>query len=310
LPPFSQEYLIGSLYYKTDSVLRQILYFIVFIPLSACTTDASKKGADSSVNTIKQEKEPIETTEAKNAADPVIQPEAKAHKYGEMQNSITNGAPEITALPFGPKGWPDKIVADSNFYFDLIGQNLWDDYDQRVDAKLYQLPPVNSIKYIQLQHDLDNYLCNGKPVDSVLKLTKYRHRLPDAGKYKIYYMCNSGNVDFDYPPDFIKYCIKFIYQKYGYLILYEPKTRHAVVINIYHFYYVDSVHERTFYIDKNYNIHILDQSWTDGDEGSDGKIPAVPNFEKRRTITITANAEIEITEGNSKQKNSLMSRGQ
>ena len=156
---------------------------------------------------------------------------------------------------------------------------------------------MNSIKYIKLQVDLGDYLCdNGKPVDSVIKLTKYRCKLPDAGRYEVYYMCNSGNEHFDYPPDFIKHCIKFSYLRYGYLILYEPKTRQAVVINIYNWYYVDSVHERTFYIDKNYNIHIIDRGWTDDDEGEKA---AVPGFERKRVIHLMGNGEIKITESNS-----------
>ena len=86
-----------------------------------------------------------------------------------------------------------------------------------------------------------------------------------------------------------------IYTDYGYLILYDPLDLNAIVLNVSNNYYIDADEERDFFIDKNYSIHIIDRSWTDGDQDPHRNQTVDYLGSQKRTISILKNGEIIIT---------------
>lgn len=194
---------------------------------------------------------------------------------------FTNGTPEITSLPFWSKGWPKpgKIF--------------------RTEHKIFRLPVIKSTRYINLD-SIHGYICtSGKPIDSsLLKLTQYKYKFPNIGKYQAYYMYHqSAATAKDALLDYIKNtCGNMNYSDFGYIILFDPITFNATVLNVSNSFYIDSDWQRFFFIDKNYAIHLIDQNWTDGDEDSHGNQTTEYLGSKKRTIVILNNGEIKISD--------------
>jgi len=200
--------------------------------------------------------------------------------------------PEITQLPFGPKIKSKKWYYDDiHFYARLISNDpKLIDFDTLV-TPTFNLPKIKAIKYIHTKND-KNYICNnGKPVDSLLRLTKYRYRLPDIAQYKSYYMCGFNFNHNDYSETFRNNCPEFAYTCYGYLILYDTLTKIANVIDIYFVTYRDGFNiERRFKIDKNYHIDMVEIGTSGEDEDTSKHI------ENKYTISISKNGEIKMSE--------------
>lgn len=283
-----------------NQTLKNILFILLVLFFVSCSDNKKLDYASDETITLNDTMFP-----SKNNIDTVTKTEVEPNniqynqtdKSRSEQNTIlAEGMPEITQLPFGPKGWPDQIK-NSNFYLDLIGKDL--DTDLPKYSIIYKLPKINNIQYLKLDGP-NRYQCeNGQPIDSIIKLTKYRYRLPNINKYESYYMCNSHfDKKWDFNSEFINNCGEFVYQEYGYLILYEPRTTFAIVIDIYHVNYIDAVNDRKFYIDKNYTINLIDTGFTDGDEASNGEQTISTTPGKKRTITILNNGEISINEKN------------
>jgi hypothetical protein len=184
------------------------------------------------------------------------------------QVKFSTGVPKVSQLPFKPKAIPAK--------------------------RLFHLPPIKSVVYNNLD-SLLNYRCtNGEPIDSsVLKLKVYRYKLPDIGKYEVFYDQTEQRVDA--MASFIKtHCDNMEYLYFGYLILYDPMTSKVLVLNVYNQYYIDAVHVRDFYVDKNSIIHLKDSGYTDG-EDAHGKQTTEYLGAIKRTIRILKDGSIRIS---------------
>jgi len=242
-------------------LLINILFFAVFI--SSCHEKRQKENESI-----------VEISKLTHNRNDII-----LYKKSNVSDTLfANGAPEITMLPFGSEKW------------------LKPNNKTRSEQKNYRLPFIKSIRYMNLD-SLLRYVCtNGEPIDtSVLKIVKYNYRLPNIGKYQVFYTwVFKGSFGKDPLLLFIKNNCNMLYDDFGYLILYNSLTMNAVVINVANDYYIDAVEERDFFIDKNYIIHLIDRSWTDGDEDSQGNQTDGYLGSQKRTIKILKNGEIKV----------------
>jgi hypothetical protein len=185
--------------------------------------------------------------------------------------------PAITPLPFGPKVPLNKLHLQSKYYGNLIYPNVGKLVEDMgftpktlKNIKLYQLPKITKVSYLRVGQDADQqWQCkNGKPLESMLKLTHYRYRLPNVGKYRAYYMCSYdyfGREQLDITKN---YCTIAFSGFYGYLVLFDPGNSSAQVIPIYFdsFSGDSSMLCRAFKIDKDFTIHLIDSTVYDTDE--------------------------------------------
>ena len=211
--------------------------------------------------------------------------------------TYSGDSPKITQLPFGNKISLNKLQGKS-FYYNLIYKN----FDQLIDdgrftsetlknIKVYKLPPIKDIRYIEIDRN-DSCNCeNGKSFESMLKLTKYRYRLPDISVYQCFYICNYDPLSQDFSSEIREYCQRFLYMSYGYLILYNPNSQNAYVITIFYDTYSDALSFRYFYVDKNYKIQLVDYG-IDGEEMPNSEVIA-----KIHTVSISHKGEIKVEDG-------------
>jgi hypothetical protein len=245
----------------TARLLITILPLFVFF----CSCDESPKKERAAI-----------TQSAKSA--PAQKKTFKYKKSDILDTLFTSGAPAITPLPFWSKGWPNP------------GKKF------RIEHKNFRLPFVKRIRYMNLDSSL-RYVCtNGEPIDtSVLRLMKYNYRFPNTGKYQVFYTWVSNGYRGNDPlAMFIKNNCNMLYDDFGYLILYDPLTQNAIVLNVANSYYIDSLSERDFFIDKNYTIHLMDRGWTDGDEDSHGNPTTAYIGATRSKISILKDGELKV----------------
>jgi len=208
--------------------------------------------------------------------------------------------PRITRLPFGPNISLNKLYTADKFYTRLIYDNAgelmnsgWTDKALR-KIKIYKLPLIKKINYIKI-NSVDTDRCqNGKLLSGFLKLSKYRYRLPDVGVYQCYYWCDYNPNNNEYSSYVKQNCDRCLLNFfYGYLILYNPKTLEANVIAIYYDTFRDGSNlYRNFYIDKNYNITLLDSS-QEADDG-DGSNPSKVFVNNKHTVSISKQGDIRV----------------
>jgi hypothetical protein len=193
-------------------------------------------------------------------------------KKNSLGNDIkyTKGMPAVSKLPFKSKDLARKAI--------------------------YRLPTIKSIIYNDLDSIMNYHCTNGEPIDSgILKLTEYRYRLPDIGKYKVFYMFDPiGRFDKDVIMDFFKSNCNMYYDYFGYIILYDSITKNAIVLNVCNSYYIDAVEARSFYVDKNGIIHLDDRTWTDSGEDSKGNVGSEYLGSTKREIYILQDGEIKV----------------
>ncbi len=192
-------------------------------------------------------------------------------KYKELRidTPFTNGA-KIIPLPFWSKGWPKP---DKEYI------------TERTD---YKLPPIKSVRYINLDSLLRYKCTGGEPIDNNLsKLTTYNYQFPNISKYQVFFKeVSKGSYGNDPLVKFIQKECNMHYTCFGYIILYDQLTKETIALNVYHDYYIDSGHTRNFYIDKNRTIHLIDDGYSDGDE--------VVNLQNR-TLLIFKSGELKIS---------------
>ncbi len=206
-------------------------------------------------------------------------------------------SPSIIQLPFGPQSFEKNLNnVEASFYTNLI----YKDFGRLINdggftaktlnkIKVYKLPPISKIKYIKISKEDTTMCTNGKPFEYFLKLSKYRYRLPDVAFYQCYYMCDYDPRHKEYSPEVNNICNFFLYDTYGYLILYDPRIKEAKVITIFYNTFRDGLNlGRYFYIDEKYKIHLVNYN-QDGDDEPEGK----PNIE-RHTISILNNCVIKV----------------
>ncbi|HEX8021514.1 hypothetical protein [Mucilaginibacter sp.] len=212
-----------------------------------------------------------------------------------------NKTPEITPIPFGPKVDLDKLPIAGMFYTGLIYKDVGQIIKEGWTAKtlknitVYPLPPIKSVKYIQVS-SIDTEKCdNGLPRERFLKLNRYRYRLPNIGKYECYYICDYAPASKEYTANAQKYCQNCLFNMfYGYLIIYNPKNYEASVITIFYDTFRDGADlSRHFYIDRNYNIYLVDFE-QEADDG-DGTIASPVFVNNKYYVSISSNGKIVCT---------------
>ncbi|HEY4324347.1 MAG TPA: hypothetical protein VGN20_10180 [Mucilaginibacter sp.] len=175
---------------------------------------------------------------------------------------------KITPLPFGYDFKKNGYSKIQNYNDNLIYKNV-NDKGSGKKNDIYKLPPITRIKYFSLSW-VDTDKCNDeKPFVEYLRLTKYRYKLPNINGYECYYWCDE-HLDNEYPSQVYINCgWCFLYNVYGYLILYNRKKEEANVVALYFDTPRDGINAwRYFYIDKNYVIH-LEEREIDNDEGTE-----------------------------------------
>lgn len=243
--------------------MRRLLYFILcFGFFASCSQRKKDNGLKDSIRNSSEIEKGGQVPKAdsiKNKSDVSIN-----------DTTTYNEAPGITPLPFGFKS-ASKNFDDARQYFTrLLYQNksitIVDRWPKQISLrqKIYKLPPIKSVKYIAfpVSTGFDGWngdtCTNGVAFEKYIKLTKYRYRLPDIGKYQCYYWCDYRNLTSskEYPEDVLIACKFFLSDLlYGYFILYDPETMSAKVFMIYFDTNDDgSDAYRFFYIDKNHNI--------------------------------------------------------
>jgi hypothetical protein len=191
-----------------------------------------------------------------------------------------NGSSSITPLPFGSKylsnfKYEKRWITDSNDKVTDPTANDFLDYYQKagyVKASRFS-KDIISVENIPLEDDVDLF-------KRKLKLD-YRYRLPDIGPYQCYYTYNEDILG---TPKDIEAGWE-VYTAEGYLLLYNVKSKHLKVMNIYHDYVTEAItYTRCFIIDKNKILQIFEAESYET-EGSVKKI---------REIKIASNGEILI----------------
>ncbi len=181
--------------------------------------------------------------------------------------SINSFSQMTTALPFGPKiSKIDQLCKkETGFYYNIIGQNTGSENFKR--SKSYKLPEIKSVVFVKVDtindDDMDPHSNNGG-VDTLFKY--YKKKLPNLGKYEIYYDSNINQTS----PNLNSWPVSYEY--YGILILYERKLKKATVLPIFYHRYIDALVIRNFYINTNYEIFVCHQMYTDVDDATSGSL--------------------------------------
>lgn len=205
-------------------------------------------------------------------------------KVGETK-SISS---PIKSLPFGSKILidfhfpPDWYIAGSASKKEEVIEdtfiNAYQFYSELIKRKATIKLPINRLEYIRLNYPY-------RFLDSITDSTdSIRYQLPNIGPYECYYSqivakgFTSDNLEDE----------KEICSESGNLILYDPHTHNAKVLNV--FFKAESFvleDTRLFYIDKTGSIQIFNCS---GDDES-------VDFKKEFVINVGKNGEVVIKKG-------------
>lgn len=182
---------------------------------------------------------------------------------------ISNESSGITALPFGPRIKDiNDLCKGSMFYYDLIGEeySFKDTPSPQKYTDTYKLPPIEKYIYTIVDTLYERSSCEGNIlVDSLISIDSYKIRLPDLGRFEIYYMSNDAEVFDDFSEKYKSFCENFFYQFYGVLILYEKETKIARLLPIFYETSKESWHARYFYITEEYKILLCNRNASEGD---------------------------------------------
>ena len=126
----------------------------------------------------------------------------------------------------------------------------------------YVLPEIKKYKFISTDPDKDT-ICNDKyyldtPLDigSIFRFKSYRYRFPDISGYNVFLVCDTTSLPSMYKKEEIekKTCYYYyIYNITGFLLLYNPETKTANIIDIFHQNTADD-NSKTFDIDNDFVI--------------------------------------------------------
>lgn len=187
----------------------------------------------------------------------------------EEYTVLENGEAEITKLPF-------IAHFDSENMKDLV----------RNKRETYKLPLIKDIFYINPDSSQTLSCYDKVEIDSVFNFFRFRYRFPDIGQNNVYLVCDTTFIDYKLNKDLQFLCKNHIYYTHAYLVLFDTITSHANVILLFSKSYD---FRRTFDIDENYNIHLLDHELSTQDEYAE-EIPT-----SKYDILIKNNGDIELT---------------
>jgi hypothetical protein len=176
----------------------------------------------------------------------------------------TSRAESLTTLPFGPRVKAIKELKNvsADFYHDIIEVDTEPD---NVNSNEFRLP-INKLNYVHLGVEINDNCIDSSKIVEHFNFTNYSTQLPDVGKKKVFYI--SGNK-FEKVFFGTSRCPDFTFDYYGFILLYDAKLKSADVALIYFERYVDSHSTRKFWIDKDYNIIVLDMMFSEGQENVD-----------------------------------------
>lgn len=183
-----------------------------------------------SFNEDKKMKLPIKKIERKDKTESEKK-KKKKYKKKEKITVVTSGEPEFTPLPL-------KLDFERSEYF----------YIHNSDVKQYKLPAIKKINYVFVSGEYEtkkisyNNFKDKKLVDTLITNETYSCKLPNISIYNAFLWTNWMSPRHIFRPflesDFFKKSDLFqnILTEFKnpsiYLILYEPKTKFAHVINI------------------------------------------------------------------------------
>jgi len=156
-----------------------------------------------------------------------------------------------------------------------------DFYRKLANARAFKSPDINAVEYVHKGDDSLLFKYYHRPK------ADFKYRLPDFGIYRAYYQCFEIPMPEVYKLQDDPTSPDKLYYDYGNLVLYEPKTKKAKILNIYNTFSdkePTARFSRYFYIDKNKVIQIYEAG--EGEEQSFMK--------KTQEITILGNGSISI----------------
>jgi hypothetical protein len=238
-------------------------FILILFELSMFACNSSKNSELTATNSESFSETSVHTTSAdKIRQDSIykVQPTIYIdHSTGLSNIAASSTNPEVTPLPFSGKE-------------DFVGEAL------RRNPAVFKMPPIKSIKYFPMFPIPKNWTaagCEGGDcidtsvpascadggfVDTtVFKFKKYSLRLPDVQGLQSYISLGLGYSN--YGVDSIYRCFEhYSYYESAYLVLYDSLTQLAKIVALHHpvMSHGELVFQRTFVIDKNFEIHIQD----------------------------------------------------
>jgi hypothetical protein len=204
-------------------------------------------------------------------------------------------SPKITALPFGYDFDKNDISGAYKYNSKLLYKH---NYRQKQTAEsitinhVYKLPLISKLEYISISSIDSNRCNNGEPFSNYIKLENYSYRLPDIYGYQCYFW-GEELMGSKFPEQVKKRCEWCILSSsVGYLIFYDPKTHKAKTVAVSFSTFRESDHDRLFYIDKSYTIHLVELMY---DEDDDPKGPIQSHIGSKYLIKLSRSGDIVIT---------------
>lgn len=183
-----------------------------------------------------------------------------------------------------PADWkldPDTSASESDEVAHRNWIKVYQFFGEIDEIKTIPKPEIKNIEYLRIKYK-SNY--TDDPVDSLINpIDSIRIKLPNIGPYECYYS-QQITRRYESPDDYF-----FDYEsKAGNIILYDPKTSTAKVINT--FFSEESLNGkiRYFYIALDKTIHIFNGDFTELDA----------SLKHDYIVKIKANGKIEIIEDN------------
>jgi hypothetical protein len=207
----------------------------------------------------------------------------------EILNNLTYAA-EMVGLYKNLKNI-DDLSTESSISSDTSISKLPFTYKNVKRSTSIPLPKIDSVIYLALNTGFD---FNFKDREILNRLQSLNNQLPNIGKYYVYYT----ELDCGKALDSIStsVCSGFANLTAGFLICYDPITKHAHIINIQNAYFIDSAIDLDFFIDKDYKIHLTETGMTDG-VAEDGENIIMENyFIMKYLIEIEKNGNFQVTE--------------
>ena len=156
-------------------------------------------------------------------------------------------------------------------------------------SNLKVLPQIDSIHYTSLNTGFDFNFTDR----TVLKhLKTFKNQLPNINGFEVYY----SEIDCYNTSDssFKTMCDGFAGLNCGFLIIYNPSTKIAQIINISNSYFIDAGVELDFEIDTNYKIKLSETGMTDSDIAPDGTMETDIYDISKHVVEITPSGNFDV----------------
>jgi hypothetical protein len=220
-----------------------------------------------------------------------------------VDTNYSPGSPQLTSIPF-PQINPDTIQSECIDYIGPSSDNAHEEFfdlKSYKSKKYYKLPEIRKLKHIIVDSSLEVFSCiDNISLDSLLHFKKYQIRFTPLGKYEFYYVCDwdwGDTTAYLNSAAIQKYCREFnLYHAnwYGFLIVYDPSTMEAKVVELYNSYHAGF--ERRFYIQSDHKIKIVEIEVKE--LLPNGKLRVLGRVIKNYEVSLLDNGEIKIVRAN------------